>query len=337
MAKRKARTKHKHPWEQEPVVINYDFRPKSYRESPFEIPPNIVGARRDMLLEARRQAELEGLSPELFADRLSPALREQLGSIHPSLMGGEYLPPLDDDTTTIADISLKSTTGDVLIVCATYRDGMYSYEAFDEYPETGGWEVAQQPSPTPLSLRELITLIDTAASPDGAEVGLVEFNWSCEHAGDSLYDRLFFARVYSSYYPQLQLHYELRAQLFGDRELKEAWGDLDEASYGAIPDFDAAASSVADLLHFVNRFVEYMEDRVPPIRVMKILIGALAPRELEFRGFLREVEAEPSFSKAIRDLKRVAQLTREIPLMPGPDWGPYNRLALHLKHLLSNL
>lgn len=337
MARGKASSKPKHPWEQEPVVINYEFRPGSYRNCPFEVPPNIVGARRDMLLEACRQAAVENLSPELFADRLSPSLRKQLGSIHPSLMGGEYLPPLDDDTTTIADISLKSTTGDVLIVCATFRDGMYSYEALDEYPESGGWEVAQQPTPQPLSLRELINLIDTAASPHGAEVGLVEFNWSCEHAGDSLYERLFFVRVDSSYYPQLHLHYELGAQLFGDRELEEAWEDLEEACKDAIPAFDAAAASAADLLGFVNLVGECMEDRVPPIRVLNILIGALAPRELEFRNFLKEVETEPSFSKAIRDLKRAVQLTREIPLMPGPDWGPYNRLALHLKHLVVDL
>jgi hypothetical protein len=77
--------------------IAYSFRPPSYWEipgSPLELVlRNVKGTkRREMIRDFYEQGRLDQLVPVLAADELGDKDREGLGAIHPSFMGGEYLP-----------------------------------------------------------------------------------------------------------------------------------------------------------------------------------------------------------------------------------------------------
>src|SRR5215475_582127 len=80
--------------------IAYSFRPLSYWEipgSPLELVlRNVKGTkRREMIRDLYEQGRLDQLVPVLAADELSDEDREGVGAIHPSFMGGEYLPGVD--------------------------------------------------------------------------------------------------------------------------------------------------------------------------------------------------------------------------------------------------
>jgi hypothetical protein len=47
---------------------------------------------------------------------LPPNLRQATGALHPSAMGGEYLPDQQEDEIEIARINIDSTTNDVTCV-----------------------------------------------------------------------------------------------------------------------------------------------------------------------------------------------------------------------------
>jgi hypothetical protein len=77
--------------------IAYSFRHLSYWEipdSPLDVVlRNVKGTkRRERIRDFYEQGRLEQLVPVLAADELSDEDREGLGAIHPSFMGGEYLP-----------------------------------------------------------------------------------------------------------------------------------------------------------------------------------------------------------------------------------------------------
>ena len=98
--------------------VDLGFTPRSYfteRDLGLTIPSDILGrARRDMArrLAADPSSSADDVPPELLESVLSAAQRHALGAIHPSLMGGEYLPPLRKGEVEIARISLQSVTAD---------------------------------------------------------------------------------------------------------------------------------------------------------------------------------------------------------------------------------
>ena len=99
--------------------IAYSFQPLSYWEiavSPLELAlRNVKGTRRrEMIRDFYEQGRLDQLVPVLAADELSDEDREVLGAIHPSFMGGEYLPGYRRNEVEIVRIELDSTTSDVI-------------------------------------------------------------------------------------------------------------------------------------------------------------------------------------------------------------------------------
>ena len=76
--------------------IRYIFRPKSYWDDsdPLKaILKNVKGEkRRQMLIDYWNAGHLEKLNATLLQDELGTEERRSLGRIHPSFMGGEYLP-----------------------------------------------------------------------------------------------------------------------------------------------------------------------------------------------------------------------------------------------------
>ena len=99
--------------------IAYSFRPLTYwgiPVSPLELAlRNVKGTRRrEMIRDFYEQGRLDQLVPVLAADELSDEDREGLGAIHPSFMGGEYLPGYRRNEVEIVRIELDSTTSDVI-------------------------------------------------------------------------------------------------------------------------------------------------------------------------------------------------------------------------------
>ena len=71
----------------------------------------------------------------LDAAVLDKAMREAWGAIHPSHLGGEFLPRLRKGEVEIARISLRSVTADQISLRARRLVGRIGYRIVDEYPQ----------------------------------------------------------------------------------------------------------------------------------------------------------------------------------------------------------
>jgi hypothetical protein len=226
-----------------PFGENYDFsfRPDTYwpnAPTTGSFLSQIRGtARRDIARRALEGEELVRLDgPELYAqgmefvlqDQLGEDERERWGSLHPAMMGGEYLPQMSGDEVEIARVELASTTGDVIEVRAQREDGRIHYRVVDEYETT--WTISPASSEQPLALGELIELIDTAADdrgPDGSayNIGLTDcfrdYNWDGLRDPEEL---LGFVWVTSPFYPQLESYYGDRAAAWVEEKQRDDGG-----------------------------------------------------------------------------------------------------------------
>src|SRR5262245_45038225 len=100
-------------------VVNLQFRPATYWDTPDALLANIKGEQRRQLIQhALAIADAEELETWLLQDELTDEERELVGRIHPLLMGGEYLPDYQPGEVEIARVALQSTTGDVISVGA---------------------------------------------------------------------------------------------------------------------------------------------------------------------------------------------------------------------------
>ena len=106
--------------------IDYDFRPSSYWDPSDPLMAalaNVNGTkRRQMIRHYWQEGRLEDLDPNLLVSELNDEVRQQLGQIHPSFMGGEYLPHYLIGEVEIARICLQSTTSDVISIRARPTD-----------------------------------------------------------------------------------------------------------------------------------------------------------------------------------------------------------------------
>ena len=84
------------------------------------------------------------------------------GRVHPSNMGGEYLPLLRKGEVEIARISLESVTADQISVRARRVGRRIGYCVVDEYPDASTYVCHPASSVSPLSLGELIALMEAA-------------------------------------------------------------------------------------------------------------------------------------------------------------------------------
>jgi hypothetical protein len=189
-----------------------DFRPKTYwdlRDLLTQVEAKVTGkVRKDLIKKALQDGE--SVPEELLKSSLKNNLRKYLGSIHPSFMGGEYLPELEDADVIIASINLESTTSDVIVVIARLTDKGIEYRVEDEYMDSyyegkDHFKVQPKFSKEPLSFKELINLIDNAEE-DG---GLVEYAKNCNYdLGDNLDEVYDFGTAESAFYAQLQDWYD---------------------------------------------------------------------------------------------------------------------------------
>jgi hypothetical protein len=201
--------------------INYDFRPESYWSSPDPLAlilSHVKGSnRRQMIRDYWNAGVLKELDDQLLKDTLTEAERERIGRIHPSFMGGEYLPAFKVGEEEIIRIQLASTTADVISVRARPVSGGIAWRVVDEYPDDGEYTIAPEGSVGPLTLAELIELLDGATYTGGdLEGGLaLGLNNNSLDGGETAPELRNFTSLESELYPELSAHYE---RVFDDWE-----------------------------------------------------------------------------------------------------------------------
>jgi hypothetical protein len=212
--------RHRHP------DINYEFRPSSYWEPASGVLQtvlrNVKGTRRrEMITDFFRQGRLDELAQELSSDELSDEARERLGRIHPTFMGGEYLPGYRSTQVEIVRIELESTTADVISVRARLvgrKRARIEYRVVDEYQSE--FFFRPQSSTSPLTLGQLIDSLDEVENLGGPQLDAGEPAWlrhgwvlhfnetnrACNPTEGSVPYRNF-THVGSEFYPDLARHY----------------------------------------------------------------------------------------------------------------------------------
>jgi len=163
-----------------------------------------------MIRDFYRSGNLELLCDELLLDTLDEGARRSLGLIHPSFMGGEYLPNYARHEVEIARIELESTTNDVISIRARPRGERIEYTVCDEYQSE--FALPQSTSSHPLSLRKFIWFLDNVEHRESEEswnrFGFVlSYNQCNLECGCPLGELQNFTRVTSDFYPDLTLHY----------------------------------------------------------------------------------------------------------------------------------
>lgn len=217
--------------------IDLGFRPRSYF-GPIPLETQMIArvtghVRREMLRE-RLAAGRADYPPELAQSSLDDDYRRIMAAIHPMCMGGEFLPPLAEGELEIARVSLRSVTADQIAIRARPAGRRIAYRIVDEYGGGSGPFACRPASSTrPLTLRQLVGLIESARTTGGVDRGIVwpilEMNLD---GGSDPDDLAGFVAVKSEFYPQLGPYYDARiADWFDARRHARDAGDAaaDEA------------------------------------------------------------------------------------------------------------
>jgi hypothetical protein len=174
--------------------------------------------RRRRAQELLELGELDASHPVL-TETLPEDVRASATATHPLLMGGEYLPELDEDDgeVEIGRIELLSTTGDTFSIRARRAGETIAYRMVDEY----GNDYDLGTSAEPLTLAEVIARLDAtdvgySGSTDPSTVPECFLAMNLEN--DSTVDGLrAFVTVTSPFYDDLEPYYDARATRFLDR------------------------------------------------------------------------------------------------------------------------
>jgi hypothetical protein len=215
------------------------YRPASYWDHADPVTAIVAGIRGQNRREMARDF-LAGRAPDwlgeidtgLLEDVLDEETRDALGARHPSWMGGEYLPDCLPGEVEIARIVLASVLQDVISIRARRRrhGSRILYRVVDEYGEPGqpGWTCRPASSVHPLTMGQVVELIETARNPqfgvgDGPLTeGLRDFQ------GDSDPRALLgFVTVESEFYPGLAEYFERRAAEWLERRIREVADEED--------------------------------------------------------------------------------------------------------------
>lgn len=136
------------------------YRPRDYfgrYDIQTELMTSVKGTvRRKALRSALERGEFDQIIDEVKQSALNNTSREMLGSIHPSFMGGEYLPQIKVSEVEIARISIKSTTGDVTCLYARPVGGRIFYRMADEYQGNTLNKPTTRTSIKPITMGEMI-------------------------------------------------------------------------------------------------------------------------------------------------------------------------------------
>lgn len=205
----------------DPRNYDMDFCPRSYwgfDELNTHIGACIKGELRRCV--AKELAEEWIIDPVISIDGLSEEERSAAGRVHPSFMGGEYLPDLFPSEVEIARVTLQSTTMDVISIRARRTKQRIIYRIVDEYFDNPLFEylLIQRSSVKPLKLKQLIKIIDNAQER-GLDGEARYWNYAYGDADpETLYD---FATITSEYYPELAKWYDNANEEWLEEQLEE--------------------------------------------------------------------------------------------------------------------
>jgi len=193
--------------------IDYTQRPQSYWDDSSVLHAtlrNVKGEnRRRLIRDFHSLNQLDQVEPGLSKDTLTTPERQSLGRIHPSFLGGEYLPDYQTAETEIARIVLDSTLRDVISLRARRtKTGLLRYSIVDEYE--GEFFYPKLPSRDPLTLGQIVDWIDQTRidgnCDNGYGLGLI-FTVSNFTEGEDAHRLENFTTVESDLYPELAQHY----------------------------------------------------------------------------------------------------------------------------------
>ena len=192
--------------------IDYGFRPESYwsdKDPLCAILRNVKGEkRRQMIIDYWDAGRLDELEADLLAEEVDEGIRDRLGKIHPSFMGGEYMPDYLPLEVEIVRICLQSTTSDVISLRARPTGKAIAYRVVDEYDATFTLPIPE--SAEPLVFADIVRELDEGRMDDSgfpdAGLSLGYNNMNSRSGGfESLRH---FTRISSDCYRDLQRHYE---------------------------------------------------------------------------------------------------------------------------------
>jgi hypothetical protein len=212
--------------------FDFAFRPQTYwpgLPSEETIHAQIKGTVRRDLAKGMLEGKPSTIAGADFAfeESLDEKTRETWGRVHPDMLGGEFLPDYLQGEVEIARIDLASVTSDALQLRARPDDGEIAYRVVDDYetehgdPSTWAYKLEPTRSVEPLTLGELIDLIDgarrTGAIAYGNEkydAGLIGgiINQNLEMADQEFESMRDFFTVSSAFYPQLGPYYDARME-----------------------------------------------------------------------------------------------------------------------------
>ena len=190
--------------------IDYTFQPESYWLDSTVLQAllrDVKGVqRRKMIVDYYENGTIDQLEDTFLQASLSEDQRQRFGLIHPSFMGGEYLPDCIAGETEIARIELESTLADVTSIRAKREEDEYRYSIVDEHGDTYSLQI--ETSVDPLTLDELIDFIDYSEQNGGWPGGLSLCYNNANNESLSRERLRNFTRISSEIYPQLEEHYE---------------------------------------------------------------------------------------------------------------------------------
>jgi hypothetical protein len=205
--------------------IDLEDRPQNYfwaLDANVRLPSSVSGEARRRLFRALIDAG-SPVPDGLDAEVLDEEARQAWGRLHPSNMGGEYLPPLRQGEVEIARISLASTTSDQFSVRARRVRECIRYRIVDEYEFRYVCRPAS--SEGPLSLRELIALMECPS--DGGSIIFPILGMNMRYSTpDAIAD---FITVTSDFYADLGRYYRELIGKFSSREGNIRDDELDNA------------------------------------------------------------------------------------------------------------
>ena len=194
--------------------LNLDFRPDSYWSTDSlldSLQGSISGTmRRKIINDLLEQGEVYPVIQQLLNEQLPADMKSAWERLHPTFMGGEYLPARKPGEVEIARLDLQSTTADVFSFRARPTRTRIYYRLVDEY----NTDYTCRPlwSRKPLTLGQLIGSIDQANGLDfdnpadqGLIIDLLESNMDSNRDPEELRH---FVTVTSDFYPDITSWYE---------------------------------------------------------------------------------------------------------------------------------
>jgi hypothetical protein len=117
--------------------------------------------RRESLTAAIEQDRLSDLKPFFTQTSLSAEDRRARAAIHPSFMGGEYLPDFEEGELEMARLSLRSVTADVISIRLRRTEDGFVYRIVDEYMDQDPNGLLDEP--TTIVVDQPLTMKDFGA------------------------------------------------------------------------------------------------------------------------------------------------------------------------------